>query len=134
MPGGKSDYLRNKQLLKDFGQTDYSPPSSYFVALFSVSPTSAGGGTELTYTGYARVEIPNDGSHFDLDSVGHVVNLLTIAFPQTESSSPPAVAFALFDTAGGGNMYRYGPVSPQTDIPQGKSPTFDPGSLIVTEA
>jgi len=61
---GKSDYLENTILDLVYGGVAYTPPAILYVALFSVAPTDAGGGTELSGGGYARVAVPNDLTNF----------------------------------------------------------------------
>jgi hypothetical protein len=43
MPGSKSDFLENKVLDHLYGNTPYTPPANYHLALFIVAPTDAGG-------------------------------------------------------------------------------------------
>jgi hypothetical protein len=55
---GLTNYLRNN--LIDWlmrGQT-FTPPTSVFIALVTTTPNAATAGTEVSGTGYARVEVP----------------------------------------------------------------------------
>src|SRR5260370_31619588 len=97
----KGDALRTKILDKDFGGTNYTPPPIYYLALFTVAPTSAGGGTEMVYTGYARVSITNNPGNWNNDSTGRKSNANKIDFPQAGSAEGIAVAFGLFDNSVG---------------------------------
>lgn len=135
MAGAKVNIHRERILDKDFGQTDYTPPTSWWIGLFSVSPTPTGGGTELSYTGYARIEIVNDPAEWDDSITGRRSNVNVVTFPANGGGATPiAVAFALFDAVTAGTMWRYGPVSPNLSIPPGKVPSFPANSLVITES
>lgn len=48
MAGNLTNYLENKLLDHFLGTTAYTMPSPVYVALFTVAPGDAGGGTEVT--------------------------------------------------------------------------------------
>jgi hypothetical protein len=84
----------------------FTPPTQLYVAIYSVAPTEAGGGTEFTGGGYARQPV----------TVGAAVNGTTGRVAQTSSSadlfflnmplaSTSAVAVAAWDAATGGNLW-----------------------------
>lgn len=51
------------QFWGDAGAT--SPPATYYIALFTVTPDTDGtGGTEAAYTDYARFAVTNDATEF----------------------------------------------------------------------
>ena len=52
-----SDYLEDQLMGHVFKNTTFPTPGSVYVALYSVDPTDADNGTELTGGGYARKEI-----------------------------------------------------------------------------
>ncbi len=69
-------------------------PGSLYVALYSVAPTDSTQGTELTYTGYARVGIARSGAGFDAVG-GNVANAAAVTFGEMSAGGPQtAVAFA----------------------------------------
>ena len=51
-----SDYVENQILNFYFNGTNISPPTLW-LALFTAAPSDTGGGTEVTGTGYARVNM-----------------------------------------------------------------------------
>ncbi len=51
-----SDYLENKLIDHVFRNITFVTPGTVYVALYSVDPTDADNGTELTGSGYARKE------------------------------------------------------------------------------
>lgn len=52
-----SDYLENKVLDHVYRNVAYTAPTGTYLALYTVAPTDAGGGTEVTGGGYARQAI-----------------------------------------------------------------------------
>jgi hypothetical protein len=99
----------------------YTQPTTIYVALFTVAPTSQGGGTEANYTGYLRVLHNVWRAATDADPVV-ANNNGEIAFPAA-SSSNTIVACGLYDAdAPGGNLLAWGAVSKQID--SGDTPKF----------
>ena len=67
---------------------------SFYVASYSVAPTDAAAGTELDYTGYARVGIARSAAGFDATG-GNVSNAAAVTFGEMTAGGPQtAVAFA----------------------------------------
>jgi len=117
MASGHSDQVENKILDKLYGRTDFTPPATYYIGLFTASPNDAGGGTELTIgtNGYARIAVTNDATNFPAAVSGSKSN--GVAFTSAVSTGAwgagPIVAVGLFDAATGGTMWDWG------DIPAG---------------
>src|ERR1700746_2437191 len=104
MPGFKSTYLANKLLGHVFGATAYTPPGTLYCALFTVAPTNAGGGTEVTGGGYARVAVTNNTTNFAVPTSQQVSNLTSINFGTPSGAGwGTIVAGAWFDAASAGN-------------------------------
>lgn len=123
--GSKTDYLENKVLDHILGVAAYTQPTIY-VALFTSSPTEAGGGTEVTGGSYAR-----QAASFGAASGGAASNSGAITF-----SSMPActvVGFALMDAASGGNMLYYADFSSSQGFASGTDAEFAVGDLDITE-
>ena len=84
---------------------DLSLPTdgSMYLALFSVAPGEAGGGTELTGSGYAR-----QVCDFNAAASGSKTNNGEILFPEvTGSDWATIVALAIMDAVSAGNMRWY---------------------------
>lgn len=113
MPGFKSVYLANKLLGEVFGGTVFTAPSTLYCALFTVAPTPAGGGTEVTGGGYARVAVANTTGNFSAPTSQQTSNLAIINFgTPTGAGWGTIVAGAWFDAATAGNMLYTGPFNP----------------------
>lgn len=113
-------------------------PATLHVALFSVAPADDGtGGTELSYTGYARVAVTNNQTNFPDATPGAPTsksNGTTITFGQkTDAGSVTAVAWGLYDLGAGGNLIYAGDINGGTGtaIAQNATPRFQVGTLVL---
>jgi hypothetical protein len=95
-----TNYGENRilELFKDAG--------TYYVGLFTVSPSEGGGGTEVGAGGYARQKVT-----FGSAAGGAMSNSAAIEFPAATADWGTATAWALFDAATGGNMLWYGDIT-----------------------
>jgi hypothetical protein len=104
MAGNLTDYLENKLLDHFLGTTSYTMPSDVYIALYTVAPGDAGGGTEVVNSGgssYAR-----QLATFDAASGGATSNTSDIDF--TNMPSCTVVAIAIHDALTSGNMLVHG--------------------------
>lgn len=108
MPGSKSDFLELELLDHVLGNAAYAAPANIHVGLFTVAPTDAGGGTEVTGGSYARVSVTNNAVNFPAASGGLKQNGTAITFPQATADWGTIVAFGLFDAASAGNLLYWG--------------------------
>lgn len=129
---GFSDYLENKVLDHIFGGGDYTRPGTIYVALFTAAPTDAGGGTEATFTGYARVAVTNNATNFPAATGGSKSNGAEIIFPQCTGGSNTLTHFALFDAATAGNMLGWGALTASLAVSAGITVKFPVGDLDIT--
>lgn len=137
MAGYKSIYLANLLLGLELGDASWSPPATWYLALFTTLPSAGGtGGVEVTGGSYARIAITNDGTNFSTPSGGVVSNSVAIDCGTPSGNWGTIVGAALFDsgTIGAGNMYRVFLASPQIPAPSGTPVTILIGSMIATEA
>jgi hypothetical protein len=131
MAGGKSVNHSNEVLDAYFGS---GRPATWYVALYTVSPTAAGGGTEAAYGSYARVAVTNNGTNFPAAASGRKSNGAAITFPTPSSGSGTIVAFGILTASSGGTLKRFGPVSPNLSIVVGTAISFAIGALLITES
>ena len=94
-----SDYLEDKIVDHTLGTASYTAPTAVYLALFTAAPSDAGGGTECSYSGYARQEIA-----FDASSGGVAANTAEETFPAVAGADITVTHFGLFDAASGGNL------------------------------
>ncbi len=133
MAGSKSDYLENKQLDHALGGPDYSRPATVYVALYTIAPTDAGGGTEVSGGSYARVAVTNNATNWPAASGGAKSNGTEIIFPKATADWGEAVAFAILDTITGGNFMYWADLTTSKTIGDGDTAKFAVGDLDITE-
>jgi len=131
---GQSDYLELKLLDHVLGATVYTAPATVYLALYSVTPGDAGGGTELSGNGYARVAVTNNATNWPAAAAGAKSNGAAVVFPTaTPSNWTAAVAFGILDNSSGGNLLYWGPLTESVTILANETPQFNIGDIIVTE-
>ncbi|MBA7589541.1 hypothetical protein ES708_31626 [subsurface metagenome] len=133
MAGSKSDYLENKQLDHVLGGPDYSRPATVHIALYTVAPTDAGGGTEVTGGSYARVAVTNNATNFPAAVAGAKANGTEITFPKATANWGECVAFAILDAATGGNFMYWGDLTANKIVNDGDTAKFGVGDLDIIE-
>jgi len=127
MAGNLTNYLENKLLDHFLGTTAFTMPSTVYVALFTVAPTDAGGGTEVTGgTGpYSRKL-----ATFTAASAGATSNVANIDF--TGMPAATTVAVALFDASTSGNMLVYGTLTTNKTTDAGDTLRIATGDLDIS--
>ncbi len=135
--GSKSDYAELAALDAILGQ-GFTKPATVYAALFTVTPSDTGGGTEATGGAYARVAITNNATNWPNAAAGAKSNGTKITFPISTgsgySAGAPIVAWGLFDDPTAGNLLYWGAVTPNVPIASaGITPEFAVGDLALTE-
>ncbi len=133
MAGSKSDYLENKVLDHVLGGGDYARPASVFLALYTVAPTDAGGGTEVTGGDYARLEVANNDTNFPAAVAGVKTNGTQIVFAQATASWGTVIAVGVYDAIAGNLLYWADLDTPKA-VAEDDIVVFDVDSLTFTEA
>lgn len=126
----KSDYLEVELLKWCTGQVNAlgAAPTPY-VALYTTSPSDAGGGVECSYAGYAR---QSSAGKWAAPSAGSVTTNAAILFPST-ATGLTIVAFGLFDAVSAGNLLRWATLTSSRTLVAGDAPNWPIGSLVMTE-
>lgn len=122
-----SDFLENKLFNEVLRNTDYAPPATVYVALFTTATSDDGSGTEVTGGSYARQTVT-----FAAPSNGAASNNAAVTFPQATGNWGTITHFALMDASTGGNMLLHGPLTASKVVNSGDVFTFPSGSLTVT--
>ena len=129
MAGTISTDLSNKLLDHVFKTTPFTVPTNIYVALYSVVPTKAGGGTELTGNGYARIVM----NVWDAGAAGATENTNVITFAAASGGDwAEAVAYGLFDAITGGNFLGWGDLDTFKTVLDGDVGEFAVGAIDVT--
>lgn len=124
MAGNLTNYLENKLLDHFLGTTSYTMPTVY-VGLFTVAPTDAGGGTEVTGGSYAR-----QAAAFTAAASGATSNSANIDF--TNMPAATTVAIAVFDASTSGNMLVYGTLTTNKQTDAGDTLRIATGDLDIS--
>lgn len=121
-----SDYLENALLNHVYRNTALSAPASVYLALYTVTPTDAAGGTEVTGGGYARKAVT-----FGAPSAGVILNTAALTYTATGANYGTIVAVGYFDALSGGNMLAWDGIASAL-INDGDSITFNIGDLSIS--
>lgn len=124
----KSDFLKTNVLNHVLRGVSYSSPATVYLALFTVAPTDAGGGTEVTGGSYSR-----QTAEFDAPDDDQVVNSDDILFSVASADWGTVVHFALFDASSSGNMLYHAALTASRTILSGDQLRVPAGQLIVGE-
>lgn len=132
MPG-MTNYLRNKVVDWFHRQVTYTPPTSHWVALVTTTSSAGTPGTEVTGTGYARIEIVlsatsmastgADGSTTNpsAGTTGKTSNNALVDWGTAGGSWGTVVGYELWDAVTGGNRLMFGPIVDSTGTPATRS-------------
>jgi len=115
LTSGMSDYFANKLIDLIFRAQAYSMPANLYAAYTTTAPTNAGGGTEPSVGGYARVAVPSTLSGWgptqgDLSTDassgtgGRIGNRAAIIFPAPSADQGTAGWAKLMDASTSGNL------------------------------
>jgi hypothetical protein len=133
MAGSKSDFLENEILDHVLGAAAYSAPATVYAALFTSSPSDAGGGTEVATGSYARVAITNNATNWPAAAGGSKSNGTAITFPTATANWGTIVAVGIFDASTAGNLLFWATLTNSRTVFTSDVLTFPAGSFIVTE-
>lgn len=125
-----SNYMEAKIVDHFLRNTPVPSPATVYLALFEDDPGEGTGGTETSYTNYARQ--PSTWS--EVDATGATKNTTAITFPPNGN---PAAAVtlthgALYDAPTGGNRLVYGPLTNSKTLENGDVLSFAANALIFT--
>ena len=136
-----TNYLENKLIDRIFRGQTYTFPTTLHFALFTVAPTDAGGGTEVSGGSYARAAVAASLTNFagtqaagsttaSSGTSGTTSNNVSVAFPAPTAAWGTVVAVGIFDSATGGNLLFYGMLSSAKTVDNGDAaPTFSAASF-----
>lgn len=133
MAGSKSNYLENALLDHVLGNAAYSAPATVHVALYTVAPTDAAGGTEVTGGSYARVAVTNNATNWPAASGGAKANGTAVTFVTATANWGTVVAFGIFDAATAGNLLYWADLTVSKAVNSGDTASFAVGDIDVTE-
>jgi hypothetical protein len=124
-----SDYLETALINATLRGTNFTAPTTIYVALFTTDPTDAGSGTQVSGGSYARTAVT-----FGAPSGGVSLSNADCTFPTCTASWGTVGYIGLFDALSGGNMLYYTPLDIAKTIDIGDVFKIASGNLSVTLA
>lgn len=121
-----SDYLENAVLNHVFRNSTLTSPTTVYLALYTATPSDAGGGTQVSGGGYSRQAIT-----FSAPSGGSISNSSSISFTATGAAYGTVVAIGIFDAATAGNLLAWAPITSAT-VNDGDTISFGIGDLYMS--
>ena len=112
-------------------------PAAIYVALFTSATTDAGGGTEVSGTGYARVQVTQADAQWNAPSAGNGLfdNVNDIQFGSPTANWGTISHFAIYDAVTAGNMLIHGALTTPKTVNSGDpAPKIAAGALDITLA
>ncbi len=130
----KSTAHANTILNHELGAVAYTPPATWYVALFTTAPNADGAGwVEVVAASYARVAVTNNATNWPAATNRQKTNGLRIDWGTPTEAWGTAVSIGLFTTATGGAPLYFGAIGTPEALIAGRPVYADPGALVVTE-
>lgn len=121
-----TDYLEDRVLNHIFRNTASTAPATVYLALYTVTPSDTGGGTEVTGGGYARQAIT-----FGASSGGAISNTSAVSFTASGANYGTVVSVAVMDALTVGNMLAWDGIT-SAIINDGDTLNFAIGDIDIT--
>tara|TARA_R110000796_G_scaffold111072_1_gene222607 strand:- start:352 stop:732 length:381 start_codon:yes stop_codon:yes gene_type:complete len=121
-----SNYLETEILDHVFGGAAYTAPSTLYVALYTATPNDAGGGTELSGSGYTRKSAAFTTSGATTSNSG------AVEYDTATGSWGTITHIGVFDAATSGNLMAYGALSASKAVDTGDVFRIPTGDLDIT--
>ena len=138
MAGGKYEGFSILMLNKMFNGATWTIPTTFYLALFSVTPSISSTGTEATGSGYARLSIASNSTNWPVisGSTTTITNNVTQTMATATgdwSSAANQVAAGLWDSSSAGILYYWGPLTESKPVLSGDSAFFAGGSALTVQ-
>lgn len=131
---GKGNSFSNKILDLLLSAQTFSPPATLYIALYTVTPTAAGGGTEVSGGSYARVALTANLTNFPAAAGQSKTNGVAIDFGTASANWGSIVAATAMDASSGGNIVYWGPLATARQVNSGDPFKINAGNAIFTES
>lgn len=131
-----TNYLENELVKHIFRTGSFTKPSALYVALYTAAPSDAGGGTEVSATGYARVQRdPADANWAATSGTNGVTSNSAALDFGTWTTGPTTVThFAILDASSGGNYLVWGALTSSKTVNANDAFQIPANNLTVTIA
>ena len=131
-----TNYLENELVKHIFRTGSFTKPSALYVALYTAAPSDAGGGTEVSATGYARVQRdPLDANWAATSGTDGVTkNVAALDFGTWTTGPTTVTHFAILDASSGGNYLIWGALTASKTVNANDAFQIPANNLTVTFA
>ena len=121
-----SDYA--EKLVLDWLMTTGSAtrPTAWYVALYTAAPSDAGGGTEVSGSGYARQTVTFGAA---ATPGGTTDNTGAVTFTASGGAWGTITHIGLFDSVSGGNLLWHGAMTASKTVNDGDTLEFSVGNI-----
>lgn len=103
--GSFTDTAENAILNAVYNAAALGAPATWYIALFTATPSDAAGGTEVTGGSYARLAVTANTTNFPSASGGAISNANALDFVQATASWGSVVAAAGMSASAAGTMW-----------------------------
>ena len=126
-----SDYA--EKLVLDWLMTNGSAtrPTAWYVALYTAAPSDAGGGTEVSGSGYSRQAVTFDAA---TSGTGTTSNTGAVTFTAAGGDWGTITHVGIFDASTAGNLLWHGALTTSKTIADGDTLEFSIGNIDLTVA
>jgi hypothetical protein len=124
MAGNLSDWLENALLDWAMGGTSPTRPTARHVGLLTAAPTDAGGGTEVSGSGYSR-----QAATFGAAAAGATSNDSALTFTAAGGSWGTVTHIGIYSDSTAGNLLWWGPLTASKTVGDGDSLVFAAGDI-----
>jgi len=106
-------------------------PTAWYVALYTAAPSDAGGGTELTGSGYAREAVAFAAA---TSGAGTTSNTGAVIFTADGGDWGSVTHMGIHDASSGGNLIWHGSLAAAKTVADGDTLEFAVGNIDLTVA
>ncbi len=122
-----SDYAENAIINHVFCNIAYTSPAKLWLGLYTVTPSDAGGGTEVNTNAYARMNFALSNA-----SGGATSNPSDITFATSNGDWGTIVAVGIHDANVNGNLIMWGALTANKTVNNGDTFKVNAGDLDIT--
>lgn len=133
-----SDYIEAAIANVLRGTTFPAVPASFYLALYTVAPTDAGGGTEVAGGSYVRIALPPVVGQWSAPAAGTPTTSNTPQIVSVTATADwgtvavPIVAIGIWDDVAAGNLWLHGVLTASRVVLNGQRFVMDPGEFDIT--
>lgn len=127
-----SDFLRDAEIKRLMMSSAYTPPTTHWIALYTVAPGSGDAGTEVSTVGTGYNRMPLTTADWTTNAVGRVINNTGISYTTAAAAAwGVVVAAGIRDASNAGNLLFHATVS-TFSVSSGDAVSISSGGIVLT--